>query len=1190
MPPSFTDMASDFGLTWWGKEWLRSLDNIDYSNRLPRGMRYARNGSVRKLTIKQNIITASVQGTNVRPYRVMIVVPPFFEEDTERLIDALLLRPTIISRLLNRELDPAVLTIAEELGLRVFPRQWTDFKMQCSCPDWAVPCKHLAAVIYMISREIDNNPFIVFELHRVNLLDELAKRGLHSQAKQIIEVQTLKSLMVKGPKTVKDWQPAGNNIDFTAIPHIAQPLIDLLSPSPAFSPQGDFKARYATQLLKAVKVADDVIHNGKPIGKLLGEAEPASIDHHTDAALVIDDNMLSHFDVSGSDKPDGDAVAVAPAAMMAALHEVRTGFIADYQPSVAALKQCMVCALNLLARGAVVPQLVKLGNGHYDILWTPAAIDKTVADIIGRLQGNCPPMLASSLPVSRKRAIVLENGATWVVSVMLTLMVNNCTTASQCGDNEVFDLFFTTRKPAFDGVGQSEVAGAIKAWLDRYTITLDGVTPIFVIDETASGFTMNVKMEYLDDSGAHIIDLVDLPQDAFLAERQLNIYKNLASLIGLIPEMEGYLNDKGDGAISYQLRDFAPVLMQAVPALRLLGAKVVMPKSLQELIRPQVSMMLTKRDNAGKSFLRLDEMLAFDWRVALGAHVVSREEFERMLANAHGLMRFKNDYVYIDESDIARLRKALDGETGNLSPSQLLQIALSGLYDNAPVLLDDSVKALVSQLSSTIDVPLPDGLNATLRPYQHRGFSWMCRNMQIGFGSIIADDMGLGKTLQVITLILHLKNNGSLGKERVLVVVPTGLLSNWEAEFAKFAPSVTVFRYHGTGRDLTNFGDADVLLTSYGVMRGDVELLKKRKWSLMVIDEAQNIKNSGTAQSGAARSIKAGTHIAMSGTPVENRLAEFWTIMDYANKGYLGTEKQFNRRFAAPIQLSGDEQTATQFRAITAPFMMRRLKTDKSIISDLPDKLVQNDIAQLTPRQAALYEKVLQEAMAVLGTIDDTDSAQLFKRQGLVLQMITALKQICNHPAQYIKNEDTSPSLSGKATMLLDLVEAITDSGEKAIIFTQYREMGDLLQQFIANRLGYAPLFYHGGCSISERNNIVDRFQHNRADRVAILSLRAAGTGLNLTAASHVIHYDLWWNPAVEAQATDRAYRIGQDKNVVVHRFITRDTFEERIDAMIQSKKALAEMTVASGENWIGRLSNRELSQLFSLQHAVAAD
>jgi SNF2 family DNA or RNA helicase len=375
--------------------------------------------------------------------------------------------------------------------------------------------------------------------------------------------------------------------------------------------------------------------------------------------------------------------------------------------------------------------------------------------------------------------------------------------------------------------------------------------------------------------------------------------------------------------------------------------------------------------------------------------------------------------------------------------------------------------------------------------------------------------------------------------------------------------------------------DADIMLTTYGILRSDFELLKKQRWQVMVIDEAQNIKNHDTSQAKAVKSVPANIRIAMSGTPVENRLTEFWSIMDFTNKGYLGSVKTFKEDYANPIQIFNDELIVSKFRKITAPFMMRRMKSDKTIISDLPDKIEQNQFALLTKQQAALYEKTMKAAMEEIEGIVSDDPQMLFKRQGLVLQMILALKQICNHPTQFLKNGQFDASLSGKTELLFELLDSIIESGEKVLIFTQFAEMGGLLERFITERLGDRPMFYHGGCNIKQREEMVHRFQHNRADKVFLLSLKAAGTGLNLTAASHVIHYDLWWNPAVENQATDRAYRIGQKKNVMVHRMICKNTFEEKIDEMIQKKKHLADMTVATGENWIGKLSNKELREIF---------
>lgn len=343
-------------------------------------------------------------------------------------------------------------------------------------------------------------------------------------------------------------------------------------------------------------------------------------------------------------------------------------------------------------------------------------------------------------------------------------------------------------------------------------------------------------------------------------------------------------------------------------------------------------------------------------------------------------------------------------------------------------------------------------------------------------------------------------------------------------------------------------------------------------------DEAQNIKNPAAAQTKAVKAVPAASVIAMTGTPVENRLSEYWSILDFANRGYLGSLSQFVREYATPIQIQRDQHVALRFKRVTAPFLLRRLKSDKAIISDLPDKIEQDQFCTLTKVQTALYESVVQEGLRTIGGESDT-----FKRQGLVLQMMLALKQICNHPALYLKQGQVDAAASGKAERFLELIDDIHASHEKVLVFTQFREMGDLLCRWLQQQYGRAPLFLHGGVARTRRDAMVERFQSDRTERVFILSLKAGGSGLNLTAASNVIHYDLWWNPAVEAQATDRAYRIGQQRNVQVHRFITRATFEERINDMLRAKQELADLVVGTGEQWIGNLNGEDLKGLFSL-------
>ena len=1128
-------MATKYGKTWWGEQWLGALKNIDYSNRLPRGASYARNGMVQEINFSGNIISAKVKGSRRTPYSETIKLPEFSSKDIDKLIKLILEQPVVLSKLFNRQLDESLAKMAEEAGMPLFPKQWKDLKMNCSCPDWAVPCKHLAAVIYKTSMEIDNNPFLVFSLHGVDLMAELEKRGITAaDSTEMMEVENTSAVYATMEqmqlRKVPELMP-----DYTLLSDLTLPLSSLLPSSPAFCHNGDFQQAYQKELLYISKVATKVLQDKQKLfegtgGKALNKRDVVSVD---DIRLPLLQQLL----------------------------DINIDFLRDYDDSIVALRSVLICALQLIAHGCIVPQIyydlvISKGRARarakeekeYHIIWQPAMIDDATRSIMGRL-GQSKEL----------------------VSKMITSLVPML---SHEGKDELFyDLFFKAGCSRFNGIGETNTPGGIRSWLDRYFMqNKHQVT--FLIDETEKGFAVNVKA---DD---HPLEDV-MTKKAYTSSR-MEILRQLAILCDIVDGLDAYINDKGKRSIEFTMQTFPTFLLQVIPAMRLLGVNVIMPKALQTLIRPQISVKLKSKGKDSNGFLSMSDLLDFNWQVAVGNVFLSPEEFDRLLGHASGLLRFKEQYVYIDEAGMSKLQKVLNAPP-KIKPGELLQAALCGEYKGAPVELTDEVRELIRQFTSQSVIPLPESINAQLRPYQERGFSWMYRNMKIGFGSIIADDMGLGKTLQVITLLAKMKEEGAMDKKKALVVVPTGLLHNWQSEVKRFAPQLTTGVYHGTARDLKDevCKNADIILSTYGVVRSDADILKKQKWQVLVIDEAQNIKNSDTAQSKAIHSIPANCHIAMSGTPVENRLSEFWSIIDFTNKGYLGSAKDFSESYAKPIQKYGDCRVAERFRKVTAPFLMRRLKTDKSIISDLPDKIERNELASLTPEQAALYQETVNKCMAVIESMEGEDSQTLFKRQGLILQMMLALKQICNHPTQYLKDNRMDATLSGKTEMLLDMLRSIIDADEKVLIFTQFREMGDLLRHFIRTTLDEEPMFYHGGCSLKQRQEMVDRFQNNRNDRIFILSLKAAGTGLNLTAATHVIHYDLWWNPAVEAQATDRAYRIGQHKNVQVHRFITQNTFEERIDAMIQEKKHLADLTVSTGESWIGKLSNKELHEIF---------
>jgi len=1168
-------MALSFGKTWWGEQWLNSLNNIDYSNRLPRGASYARKGAVEKIKIDGNHISAKVKGSRPRPYNVDIILPPFFDPELGNFLQEITTHPVIISKLLNRELDPLVLKLAEKCGLKVFPGKWSDLKMQCSCPDWAVPCKHLASVIYKVSAEIDNNPFLVFSLHNVDLLAELEKLGLVIN-RQNIEIPNIKSLYFeKAGIEEMEYNPenAYRKLSFSKLFPIHESLTALLSPNPVFytASSGDFREKYLTVLNRIVKNTRKAA-NGKialPAFFAGAYSEEQHIGYHATNSIRLDESLNAKVFINDRE--------YSVAEFLQQLSQIQGSKTYDYQPSTASLHTVLHTSLQLVANGAIVPQIVQLPDKNFAVRWLPALLCKEVKKLAEQLEQILPPDVFTG-EERKKQKPINKDRAVNLLSLFITEIVR--LTSFNLNDDIFERLFFKNESYPFSSPGEESLAGGIMSWLQKFYLTQGDYQPMLVVEEMKDDrfrITVNVTGKELESP----VSLRNILMQDEYSNQRFGILQSLAHLSSFISGLDDYINSNGEQEMIMDNQTFTPFLVQMIPAILLLDISVLLPKSLQEILRPRASVKI-KNKTTGKSFLRLDKLLDFEWQVAVGDTLMDEAEFRKLLQKSEGLIKFKTQYIYVEKEDLEKLYKHFS-QSKEMSAFQMLRTALSGDYFGAKVVVGDEVKQLIKELTEFKEIPVPQGLHAQLRPYQQRGFSWIYRNTRIGFGSVLADDMGLGKTLQVITTVLKFKEEGLLDKEKILIVAPTGLLTNWQSEFRKFAPGINVEIYHGPQRDLENLNNYDVLITSYGIARSDALLLKKMKWHSMVIDEAQNIKNQNTAQTKAVKSIKSGNFIALSGTPVENRLSELWSIMDYCNRGFLGSPKEFADTYGNPIEQLNDRETAEKLKKVTAPFLMRRLKSDKSIISDLPEKIEIDSFATLTKEQASLYEKTLEKAMDEIEGISQADQKSLFVRQGLVLQMILALKQICNHPTQFLKNGIMDASLSGKLELLFDKLDSITESNEKVLIFTQFTEMARLLHHFITERYNSEPLYYHGGCTLNQRKEMVERFQTNHADKIFLLSLKAAGTGLNLTAASHVIHYDLWWNPAVEAQATDRAYRIGQKNNVMVHRFITKNTFEEKINEMIQQKKALAEMTVATGENWIGNLSNKELRDVFNL-------
>lgn len=1159
-----------YGQTWWGVQWLNSLSQIDYDNRLPRGRSYANKGSVTKIEIQQGNIHAKVKGSRPQPYTVKIEVPAMPKPQAKALLDALALDPVVISKMLNRELDPAVLERARVLKIDIFPARWSDLSMRCSCPDWAVPCKHLAAAIYLISREIDGNPFMVFSLKGVDLIQELKARhiSIENEAKAALPiVGNMLGQSQQDATTVLDAVDAADYciLDYSTLPDLAASLVSVLPANPAFFQQGDFRLIYEKVMKRVIKQARLALN---------------SVVETDRAKSVIAAADKPHITLNTSYQPTlaGLAAPLRWPDWVSGLQQIAEADLPDLQPEVAAMVHARMASLHLLAKGAVLPQVFNADKLGVGLRWLPAMLDETVNTLVGQLAMRLPSGLLAFHDDKQTINLSGQVQAVALCSLFLNEFIRRWSDAGaeKPYDNKLINLFFGQNHARFDGPGEGEVGSGVQLWLARFHIGHQAHVPVLRLEEEHIGFSLSLGVAARNDLLQEPASFASLLTDPAWQENRYSVLRTVALLAEFFPDFNGYINTGATTPIALSAEALPAFLFNALPVIRLLGIRALLPKALDRVLRPRLSMKLSGKDTGSSGYLNADDIFGFDWTVAIGHNQLTQAEFEELVKAAHGIVRFRGEYVYLDPAEIERLRRQLE-KPPRTTQAELLRIALTEEYLGSPIILDAQARDIIRELTEIDSVPLPGALNAVLRPYQERGYAWLYRNIRIGFGSVIADDMGLGKTLQVIVTLLKLKEEGKLEEAKALVIVPTSLLTNWTKEIARFAPTLKVDIFHGTERALKK-ERPDVLLTTYGLVRSDLAKLKKLTWCIVIVDEAQNIKNPATEQTKAVKAIPAGSFVALTGTPVENRLSEYWSIMDFANRGFLGNLTSFTKEFAVPIQSHHDQHVANRFKRITSPFLLRRLKSDKSIISDLPDKIEQNQYCELTKKQAALYESVVREALKVIHGESDT-----FKRQGLVLQMIMALKQICNHPAQYLKKGDIDANLSGKAELFLDLLEPLLAAHEKVLVFTQFREAGELLAAWIKERFEREPQFLHGGVARKTRDNMVERFQNDRTERIFLLSLKAGGTGLNLTAAANVIHFDLWWNPAVEAQATDRAYRIGQQHNVQVHRLITRATFEERINDMIQSKRNLADMTVDSGEKWIGNLSNAELQDVFSL-------
>jgi len=840
--------------------------------------------------------------------------------------------------------------------------------------------------------------------------------------------------------------------------------------------------------------------------------------------------------------------------------------------SVAAWSAAAATGVGLVARGRLLPAASPGGYGA----WRVGPLDAADLGWLRRIAAAMPPQ-GHALPVDQRRPLRLRSPEGLVRELWDAIADTLVRTPAA--------VHATGARPfaAAEPVPVGELAG----WLAETDRGLDAGAQVQLrIELPPTGqeepFAAVVQVRSAADPSL-VVDAGELWSApaavlARLGERaETDLLLALRRGARAWPPLAPLLRSAAPTEVRLDEEQVAELLETGAEALGGAGIEVLWPAELLgEGLDVRATVATPTPAGAAQPAFPLEALLSFDWQVTVGAEVLTAEEVAALAEAKRPLVRLRGRWVRVNRELLERLRRR---RGPRITAAEALAAALTGSLvvdgDRVEFHAAGSLADLVGRLAGAgrVAVEPSEDLRATLRPYQRRGLSWLAQMCELGLGGCLADDMGLGKTVQVIALHLHRR---PLEAGPTLVVCPTSLLGNWQRELARFAPDVPVRRYHGGGRHLERLAADEVVLVTYGVVRRDRAVLAEVGWGLVVADEAQHAKNPLSRTARELRAIPAPARVALTGTPVENRLTELWSILDWTTPGLLGPLERFRRSVAVPVERYRDPDATERLARVARPFLLRRRKSDPWIAPELPAKTETDRVVPLTAEQATLYEAVVRETLAKIA------SSEGIERRGLVLGLLTALKQICNHPAQYLHEAAPLGGRSGKLAALDELLEVILDEGEAALVFSQYVEMCRLIEGHLADR-GVPTLFLHGRVPARRREELVARFQDGGAP-VFLLSLKAGGVGLNLTRATHVVHYDRWWNPAVEDQATDRAYRIGQDRPVQVHRLVTEGTLEDRIAALLASKRGLAEAVVGAGEAWITELSDGELAELVSLQ------
>ncbi|MFA6505820.1 MAG: SNF2-related protein, partial [Treponemataceae bacterium] len=1041
-----------YGKSPWGAYFVETLFSHYDEGRLMRGRTYANTGKVAALEVIGPRIEAKVAGHYKPWYKVVLEFPVFSAKERKAILDLIREKPVLLSAIAGGELPMELIDELGDADIDLLPRDWDKLTRRCNCPDDGDPCKHMAAVYYSLAHEIDQNPFSLFLLRGLDLKAEFS----------LAEAPSLPPPLTFAVRP-KNEKLAIGDPELSIRDGYTNFIISVLRPSPAFH-SGDFKTILAEFYHKSARryeaeLTVPLFTPKNDLGRHLQEAsfilEPASAwEPPADPLWPL---LKAEHPTAGTQT--ATLIDMAPRLLSREEAAGSPGYLFFFY---------LYRLFFLIVRaGAFIPS-VSAGSARMHIIWKPLSAVRDIARQIDALAPLCPPLLR--MPDGPKADTWADGQSTvdFLLAALCTQYVRRLEFSTNAGKTDPFiAAFFAGATLNTEAFAYRSTPRAVAAWLAvldqrenafRYRFDLKASRTPETETERTYRLSVHLAPVIVDETKSEVV-WTNLHKAAALpgAVSALSFAVMLGSYL---PELTALQTAP---FITLEEERLLFFLREAAPVLNRLGVEVRLPKELSRALKPKLT-VAAKPKGAGNLENRfgLEQMLDYEWKVAIGDTTYSVKEFEALVKSGRRLVRLKDGFLTLDPDEIRRLL-----ERSGRTPAMLDAVAA---YLDGAETFGHEARAACDALFREKNVALPQGLCAELRHYQMSGYRWAWNNLTNGFGCLLADDMGLGKTVQAIALILKLKEENRL-IDGTLIVVPASLMTNWRRELERFAPSLGIHEYYGPRREFK--AGIDVHLSTYETINRDIEIISERGFSFLILDEAQGLKNTATKRAQSIRSIKSGAKIALSGTPVENRLEDLRAILDLVLPGYLGDAATFRSVWRVPIELHRNEETAAALKRVTSPFLLRRLKTDPAVAPDLPEKTVTDEYATLIPAQAALYESVLAElAGPSTAALDDPR-----KRGMLVLKLLTALKQVCNHPRAYDGESPCKSELSGKSRLLLDLLASILENGEKVLVFSQYVGTLDLLEELIRTELGEACLILHGGMSAAARRDAVDRFQ-----------------------------------------------------------------------------------------------------------------